>query len=407
MPKRVQRMTKTSTTKIAESTTAAEADSLPRISARELLRILHLLADSSETTLENIRLRLCFDKGVRRSGDALFSKARDAAVELDRLGLVHGGPYPKDRRLYERAKDRPVKRTDEGRALLDTLANSRAEAYDALFRRMYAAHRYLRVFVRHIAAKELFVPTVTSTERDVSERYARHAVLAEDVAARKVDLDGLIQKLTARLKSPLSSDQDARLRAATSKLVDDMAISAAADEATEFAKNFLNRLNDVVLPVLFDEIGLTFDYRTHRALWDLGEEFRLWWSTPFHPDFEGRIVFRTATLRPSPDLGPTVDFSFDSGIEALRSDFLARLFLAYQDLQRRGVGTHVDAWVLRAVFCHSNRCQGSVFNKLFEQQFVGDATYEIHSEIRRQWPQHEEPLRAGQRNIGTVRVVRK
>jgi hypothetical protein len=401
-------MTKTSTTKSAESTGGAETDSPPRIGARNLLRVLHLLADSSETTLENIRIRFCIDKGVRRTGDALFSKARDAAIELERLGLLRGGPYPKNRRLYERAKKNPLTLTEEGRGLIETLARSRAAAYDDLFRKMFAAHRYLRLFVRYIAENDLlFVPTITSTERDLSERYARHVVLAEDVAARRLDIDALIQRLASRIGSPLSADQDGRLRAATVRLVENMAVSAAADEPTEFARNFLTRLNDVVLPVLFEGIGLTFDYRTHRALWDLGTEFRLWWGTSVHPDFNGRIIFRTATIRTAPDPDTSVEFTFDSGLEALRPDFLLRLFSAYQELQRRDGATYVNAWELRAVFCRTNRCQGSVFNSLFEQQFGGDGRFEIHTEIRRQWPQHEEPLRAGQRNIGTVRVVRK
>jgi hypothetical protein len=401
-------MTKTSTTKSAEPASGAETDSLPRMGARDLLRVLHLLADSSETTLENIRIRLCIDKGVRRTGDALFSKARDAAVELDRLGLLRGGPYPKDRRLYQRAKDKPLTLTEDGRGLIETLAHSRAAAYDDLFRKMFAAHPYLRLFVRYVADNDLlFVPTVTSTERDISERYARHATLAEDVAARRLDTDSLIQKLSERMRSTLSPDQEGRLRAATARLVDDMAISAASDEPTEFAKNFLTRLNDVVLPVLFEGIGLTFDYRTHRAIWDLGTEFRLWWGTSLHPDFNGRIIFRTASLRPAPDPGTSVEFTFDSGLEALRPEFLARLFSTYQELQRRDGATYVKAWELRAVFCRTNRCQGSVFNKLFEQLFGGDNSYEIHTEIRRQWPQHEEALRAGQRNIGSVRVVTK
>ena len=401
-------MTKTSTTKSAEPATSAETDSMPRVGARDLLRVLHLLADASETTLENIRIRLCVDKGVRRSGDALFSKARDAAVELDRLGLLRGGPYPKNRRLYERAKNKQLTLTEGGRHLIETRARSRAEAYDELFRLMFAAHPYLRSFVRHIAEHDLlFIPTFTSTERDLSERYARHAVLAEDVAARRVDVDTMIQRLAERTRTPLSPEQDARLRAATSRLIDDMAVAASADEPTEFARNFLARLNDVVLPILFENIGLTFDYRTHRAIWDLGAEFRLWWSTSVHPEFNGRIVFRTATIQPAQEPGTSVQFTFDSGVDALGPDFLSRLFTAYQDLQRRDGATYVHAWELRAAFCRTYRCQASAFNALFEQQFAGDGSIEIHTEIRRQWPQHEPALRAGNRNIGSVRVVRK
>jgi len=399
-------MTKTSTMRSAEGATS-ETDSLPRIGAGELLRVLHMLADTSETTLENIRIRLCLSKGVRRSGDALFSKARDAAIELDRLGFLKGGPYPKDRRLYERAKNNRLELTSDGRQLIDTFARSRAEAYDELFRKLYATHRYLRLFVRQIAEGELRVPTITSIEQDISARYTRNAILAEDVAAKRFDLDALIAQTGRRLNRSLTSEEEAKVRTSIARLVEDAAVSAAAEEPTEFSRKFLLRLNDILLPIIFEDIGLSFDYRTHRALWDLGHEFRLWWGTPVHPDCDGWLILRTATLRPSPELGPTLEFIFDSGLEAIRPDFLARLYTAYIELQRREGSTYVPAYKLRAVFCRNNRCQGSVFNTLFDQQFIGDKGFEIHTEIRRQWPKHEEPLRAGQRNIGTVRVVRK
>ena len=43
-----------------------------------------------ETTLENIRLRICVDRKKQRRGTFLWSAARDTTTELVRLGLIEG-----------------------------------------------------------------------------------------------------------------------------------------------------------------------------------------------------------------------------------------------------------------------------------------------------------------------------
>jgi hypothetical protein len=67
----------------------------------------------------------------------------------------------------------------------------------------------------------------------------------------------------------------------------------------------------------------------------------------------------------------------------------------------------VSAWELRGVFCYDNRCQLSVFNRLFDESYSGSEEYKLQLEIQRQKPQHEVAVRAGQRNIGAVRVVKR
>ena len=45
-------------------------------------------------------------------------------------------------------------------------------------------------------------------------------------------------------------------------------------------------------------------------------------------------------------------------------------------------------------------------DKVFAENFAGDDAYRLHLEIQRNKPQHEDALRAGDRNIGTVRVIK-
>ena len=98
---------------------------------------------------------------------------------------------------------------------------------------------------------------------------------------------------------------------------------------------------------------------------------------------------------------------FESRSANLDPVFLQRLWGTYTRLQKAGAATFVLAWELRAAFCFENSCQPSVFNSLFAQHYARGDGYELHMEIQRQLPRFETPLRAGARNIGSVRVAKK
>src|SRR2546430_14970920 len=117
-----------------------EPDSLPRVQVRDMFMILRLLQGAHETTLKNARLRLCTDRKGKRRGDYLFSTARDTASELQRLGMLEGGPFPKDSRDYAKMKDNALEITDQGSSLAKQFEAERAGAYDELFVKMYQAH---------------------------------------------------------------------------------------------------------------------------------------------------------------------------------------------------------------------------------------------------------------------------
>src|SRR5580698_2515196 len=109
---------------------ANETDSLPRIQGPDMFMLLRLFDGTDETTLENFRLRLCTDRQRQRRGDYLFSTARDTASELQRLGLLEGGPFPKDGRDYARMRDNKLRITKQGRDLVGLFSANRGAAYD-------------------------------------------------------------------------------------------------------------------------------------------------------------------------------------------------------------------------------------------------------------------------------------
>ena len=126
------------------------------------------------------------------------------------------------------------------------------------------------------------------------------------------------------------------------------------------------------------------------------------------PHFSRRPHFsHPATIVASQDGARLETLRFEARSADLETVFLPRLWNAYTRLQKAGALTFVPAWELRAAFCFENSCQPSVFNNLFSQQYARGDGYELHMEIQRQLPRSETPLRAGARNIGSVRVAKK
>jgi hypothetical protein len=227
------------------------------------------------------------------------------------------------------------------------------------------------------------------------------------VAEGQLDIEDTLHLLALRMGSALSEEQTVEIRAGIGKLVKDSHMSAMTDDSTEFAKNFLAKLNDVVVTAIFRPVGLPFDYRTHRTLWSLGQEFKLWATTTSHPDYNGTVIYRTATIALSADCEEVSELIFNSGIAKTSENFLGKLFAAYQKLQVVRKSKYVNAWELRAVFCLDNHCQYGVFNHLLEEHYAGSDIYSLHFEIQQAKSRHEKPVRVGRRSVGTILMVRE
>src|SRR5207249_467161 len=152
-----------------------------------------------------------------------------------------------------------------------------------------------------ILERNLFAPVNTSVKDHVGSAYGSASALAKAVAEDKLDIDETLRLLAERMGRALSGEETAEIRGGMEKLAKDSKISAMSEDVTEFAKNFLAKLNDVVVPAVFRADGLPFDFRTHRTIWSLGEEFKLWGTTTSHPDHNGTVIYRTATITLSDD----------------------------------------------------------------------------------------------------------
>jgi hypothetical protein len=387
---------------------ASDSDSI-RVGARDLVLVLRLFRQQSETTLENIRLRICMDRKKPRRGEGLASTARDIAVELQKLGLVKGGPFPKAKSDYPRLRDKEIRITPAGRDLLSQFQTRLAEAYDSLFIRMFAAHRYLRDYGRVLGSEKfLLAPVLTSFKDHVASDYASAVTLKDEVMANKFRTSSLFDCIEKRLHRRLADDERGTIKTGIDDMLSQAPPSGMAEDATTFAKTVLSRLNDIVIPAVLSVKGLGFDFRTHRAIWSLGNEFLVWCATTSHPSYDGVVIFRTATLKVSEGGQELRSIEFEASSSNLRESFLERLYQTYVGLQKLGHSTLVSAQVLRAAFCLESGCQPSTFDKLFEEQYArDDARYEVHTEIQQQRPRHGTSLRAGNRNIGLVLISKK
>jgi hypothetical protein len=385
----------------------AESDSIPRIALPDLFLALREFEREPVRTIEDIRLKICSNRKKPPSGDRYWSTARDNAAELQRLGFLNAGPFPKDRRSYEQMRDNSIRITPEGSLILERFLHDRAGAYDDLFCRMYAVHPYLQSFVRVLLRGPIHAPILTSYKEHVSERYASAQAVVEHVSRKTMDVDPLCELLQKRLRRPLENEEQSSIRNGVWRLLEEWARAATVEEPSAFAKSFLQKLNDVVLSSVLRGDGIGFDSKTHQTLWAFGEDWKLWESTGRHPDWDLRLVFPTATILLSASSDAIDELKFDSGLQKTRENFLEKLYAAYQKLQKLNRGTYVIVDELRAVFCFDNRCQESVFDTLVGELYEGSDEYELNMEIYRKSGQHDRPIRIGNRNIGLIRVIRR
>src|SRR2546428_499985 len=102
-----------------------EIDSIPRLAIADLWLALNQFRSTPAVTFEDLRISLCLNRKKKWTGDLYWSTARDNAVELQRLGLIEAGSFPKDKQSFARAKSRALRITDKGSVLLKLFREDR------------------------------------------------------------------------------------------------------------------------------------------------------------------------------------------------------------------------------------------------------------------------------------------
>ena len=241
---------------------------------------------------------------------------------------------------------------------------------------------------------------------DVSDRYAANAVLASDIAKGEFDFDLLSEKIETRFGGPLGYEEREEIVKSVNRLVIEAQPKTFYDDTT----------NCEEFPQQAERHCCASGVVRSRARIRLSNPPHVMDSRPgvcnggsvrFHPKYDGSLVFLTSTLTLNEGETELVEIAFDYGLKRTGEDFLAKLYAAYQKVSGLTNATFVTAWELRSVFCFDNKCQPSVFDKLFGDSASGSVEISCSLNFQRQKPQHENTLRANNRNIGSVRVVRR
>jgi hypothetical protein len=383
-----------------------ETDSIPRISAKDMMLSIQAMGRGQASTLEELRLKLNLSRGVT-ARLANYSVARDVAAELGRQGYAEVGALPKDAKSYESKMHTRIALTERGRDLADLLRSDRARAYEVLLRSFHASHPYFRRFVAAVKDGAFLTPIISSIEEHLSPRYKSTRLFAEDIERGTFEPEGLLTSVSGRLGRPLTSAEEDEIRTGVALLAQQIRTAATTESFPEFSRKALSRLNEVVVPAVLRSHGLGFDYNTLRRLWTMGREFQICWATSAHPRFDAWVTFETATLVLSTDGRAIEGVRFENGLATLRDGFLDRVHRVYLQMRELGRPSVVLAWELRASFCFEHRCSPGVFDRLFAEHYNGSDVYEIAKDFPRNKPLHEDPLVLGDRQIGLIRITKK
>src|SRR3954447_19292338 len=102
-------------------------DSLPRVTAHDLFITLRQFESEDSVTLENLRLKFCYDRNARRKGDYMFATAVIVTGEMQKLGLIESRPLPKaTSKTHEASKGKTVKISASGKDLLGLFQKDRS-----------------------------------------------------------------------------------------------------------------------------------------------------------------------------------------------------------------------------------------------------------------------------------------
>jgi len=378
-------------------------DTIPRAGVEQILSVLELLATSSKTTFEQVRLHLLARsrRAAPASRWALGTVARDIVVELQRLGFIDAGTIPRTIADADRLGESPCAATDKGRELAELAKRAPGRAMDNVMVAWMAHHPYFRALVVRLHKAKLYVPDVTSVKQIGAEASSTEPV--EIVAARIAD--NCLKRLAAvgfpRIQAEVFGNA-ARVR--LQHLHGTLSLSDLD------AKRWVDTVQDkVVLPAFLDAEGLPFDPVTFQHLLKMCRDFYAASWTTSHPDYALRVIFPTCDFTPDLTKDPTATVTgvVHHGKTQVRERFVPALRAAYRRLEATS-GTYVDAYKLRALVCTDLQVQPRVFatclKELLDAGPSPDLT--IYTELPFDPPPPgEDHLEVDRTRIGLIKLV--
>ncbi len=381
---------------------AKTTDSIPRVTVDQMLLVLDAVSRSAngKATFDTVRQAL-HARSTRRapaSREAMWTAARDALSDLQRLGYAAVGVLPRKRSEVERLRETPCELTESGRALVKVSEEKRGRAFDELLVAWMNGHPYFRAFVVRLLDGPLFVPDVTSAKQFSVERTGTSASTADKVVANCVARLNVIG-FPANKVEVFEREVRARVEQQEAKTV-----LADLD-----AKKWVDVIQDlVVIPAFLAAESLPFDSVTFQHLIKVSQDFLAAAWTSSHPTFEGRVVFQTCEFRPDPrDEAQTTEVVHHGKSFATASGFSTALQTNYQKIGGPQPG-YVSAYALRALVCCEMAIQPVVFARCLEDLIRAGATagMTIYTELPfTPPPAGEGYVEVNKRRVGLIKLV--
>jgi len=328
----------------------------------------------------------------------MWTAARDALSDLQRLGYASVGVLPRKRSEVERLRETPCELTDSGRALAKVHEEKRGRAFDELLVAWMNGHPYFRAFIVRLLDGPLHVPDVTGAKQFSVERTGASSTTAEKVVANCSSRLNVIGFPAEKVEI---FEREVRAR-----VVQQEGRTALAELD---AKKWVDVIQDlVVIPSFLAAEGLPFDSVTFQHLIKVSQDFLAAAWTSSHPTFEGRVVFSTCEFRPNPrEEAPTTEVVHHGKGFATAAGFSAVLQATYQKLGGAQPG-YVNAYALRAQVCSEMAIQPVVFARCLEDLIRAGTTsgMAIYTELPfTPPPAGEGYVSINNRRIGLIKIV--
>ena len=326
----------------------------------------------------------------------MWTVARDALSDLQKLGYAIVGVLPRKRSEVDRLRGTPCKLTDSGLALARLYAEKRGQAFDELLVAWMKDHPYFRLFTERLFLGPLYVPDVTTMKQ----------------VGTPAQSSPLVDRIVASGSTRLAAiGYPSTKQAIFAAVVKDRAsiVEVQSSFSKLDAKTFIDVIQDkVVIPAFLAAENLPFDAVTFQHLLKVSQEFLSASWTSSYPTFEGRVIFATCEFRPAVvDERGRIEAVVHHGKSYATAHFKQELLTAYQKLGG-SQGGYVSAYALRALVCLEMGIQPTVFAHCLEEIIRGGRAsgMAVFTELPFSPPPSGEVyVEIGNRRIGLIKIA--
>jgi hypothetical protein len=376
-------------------------DSIPRATVGQLLLALETIArENGKTTFERIRQELhsISARNAPASNEAMWTVARDALSDLQKLGYIKIGILPRKRSEVERFRETPCELNENGQRLVDIYRDQQGRAFDELLIAWMNMHLYYRIFINRLIDGPLYVPDVTSSRQLAISNTGSSRSIADCIVAYCSER---LNALSYPATKAVIFEREIRERV--------LQIESKSDLIGLDAKRLVDTIQDkVVIPSFLAAELLPFDAVTFQHMIKVSQDFLSASRTSSNPTFEGRVVFLTCDFNPDPRNESTKVISvIHHGKAYANNNFSHVLKTKYLQIGGANPG-YISAYTLRAVVCMDLSIQPIIFARCLEDivRLGSVAGLAVYTELPFTPPPYgEDYVLINNQRVGLIKIV--